>query len=102
MEPGDNWLLMLNFCLIVESAGELIVSDFTDERLYRAWQVESEDSFKALDPVAAELVLEFQRERANTEGKTFSPIPQGDDVGETKELSNGPVSIPLPGVPSYV
>lgn len=93
MYPSDEWLLVLNFYLIVCSGGRLTTDDFGDARLFEAWQEQPIMTYPALVTVAEKLVLEFQAKEQDTEAKIFSPI------GESEEfLPNGPVSVPMLGV----
>ncbi|GIK43804.1 MAG: hypothetical protein BroJett011_76370 [Chloroflexota bacterium] len=96
MYPSDEWLETLQFYLIVASGGRLTLDDFSDARLLAAWQEQPSMTYPALVPVAEKLVLEFQAEAQDTKAKN-SPI------GEIEEfLANGPVSVPMLGVPGDV
>ncbi len=97
MFPSDEWLETLQFYLIVASGGRLTLLDFTDAELQAAWQEQPGMTYPALVTVAEKLVLEFQAKEQDTEAKIFSPI------GESEEfLPNGPVSVPMLGVPGNV
>lgn len=95
MYPSDEWLETLQFYLIVASGGRLTVDNFSDARLLEAWQEQPWVTYPALVPVAEKLVLEFQAKEKDTEAKSFSPIGENYE-----ELPNGPVSIPMLGVPA--
>ncbi|MCL4299514.1 MAG: hypothetical protein KJ077_27510 [Anaerolineae bacterium] len=101
MFPTDEWLETLQFYLIVASGGRLTLDNFSDARLLTAWQEQPGTTYPALVPIAEKLVLEFQAKEQDTEAKIFSPI--GDEVarrGQNEEfLPNGPVSVPMLGVP---
>lgn len=97
MYPPDEWLLTLQFYLIVCSGGRLTLLDFSDEALHAAWLEQPEMIYPALAPVAEKLVLEFQAKHQDTEAKD-SPI--GENYEEF--LPNGPVSVPMLGVPGDV
>ncbi|MBE7474289.1 MAG: hypothetical protein HS114_34600 [Anaerolineales bacterium] len=92
MFPSDEWLETLNFYLIVASGGRLTLDDFSDEVLHAAWLEHPGTTMKDMDATAEKLVLEFQAKQQDTEAKSFSPI------GESEELINGPVSVPMLGV----
>jgi hypothetical protein len=104
MFPTDEWLETLQFYLIVVSGGRLTLDNFSDARLLAAWQEQPGMTYPALVPVAEKLVLEFQAEAQDTETKKFSPMASTGlpsvVVGESEEfLANGPVSVPMLGVP---
>ncbi|HXV44665.1 MAG TPA: hypothetical protein VEC96_16510 [Anaerolineae bacterium] len=108
MNPTDEWLLLLNFYLIVNSAGELTTHDFSEARLAQAHQENPGESFNDMDVTARKLVLEFQAQRQDTELKNevarrgHSPLPALAGRGEIKEIPDGPISIPLPDLPGSV
>ena len=100
----DSWMLVLNFYLIVASAGELTMTDFSEERLAEAYQECPRETIQEMLPLAEKLVLEFQAKQENTEVKN-SPIgdegPDGPNLaqrGQNEEYPNGPVSIPMLGM----
>lgn len=93
MYPSDEWLLLLNFYLILNSGGELTTNDFSDAHLAEAYQENPSESFVDMDATASKLVLEFQAKPQNNEAKN-SPI------GENEEIPNGPVPISMLGVPA--
>jgi hypothetical protein len=92
MYPTDDWLELLNFYLIVNSGGQLTVSDFDDARLYQAYQQNPGQRLADMDATATKLVLEFQAQTQDTEIKT-SPS------GETEETPNGPLPISVLDLP---
>jgi hypothetical protein len=96
MFPSDDWLLLLNFYLIVNSGGVLTTDNFSDERLAQVYRANPSDRYQDMDPTALKLVLEFQGQTQDTGSQNDSPL------GETQEISNGLISIPLPGLPGYV
>ena len=85
MGPNDEWLTSLDFCLIINSLGEISPADFSPERLARAYAEHPSRDYLELGALACELIVEFQ---ARME----------DARNESEVSSNGPVSIPLPQV----
>lgn len=79
---------LLNFYIIVESGGALLIDDFDPAHLEIACKVGNGD----LAAVAARLVLDFQAKEPDTEAQEL----------ETKEAPNGPVPISLPNLPGNV
>lgn len=79
MFPSDEWLLVLNFYLIVCSGGKLTTDDFSDETLYLAWLEQPEVTYPALVPVAEKLVLVFEAKEKDTEPKYISPIGESEE-----------------------
>lgn len=98
-QPGfyDRWLLTLNFYLITGSGGVLNLDNFSDERLKAAYRESPGEEFVEMNVLSEQLILEFQAEPENTE--TNTSLAQRE---KNEETLNGPVSIPLPGVPNYV
>ncbi|MBE7557333.1 MAG: hypothetical protein HS126_40365 [Anaerolineales bacterium] len=99
MYPSDEWVEALNFYLIVASGGALTMSDFSDAELHAAWLEHPGMTMADLDPAAEKLVLEFQAKQKDTEAKDDSPLPQSQAGEIYEELPNGPVSVPMLGVP---
>lgn len=100
MYPSDEWLLLLNFYLIVNSGGDLTILDFNDERLAEAFQENPGEQFEDMDATARKLVLEFQAQKQDTNAKNSPMKWPVEATGEIEECSNGPVSISMLGVPA--
>jgi hypothetical protein len=92
--PTDKWLGLINFYLIMASAGELTRSDFSDQVLAEAYRRCPGDSIEELGPLADQLVLEFQQRKEDSGDELISHLsPLEGEIGESKESPDGPVSV---------
>jgi hypothetical protein len=89
----DQWLGLINFYLIMASAGELTRSDFSEAELAAAFDRSPGLGIKEMAPAAEKLVLEFQSRKEDS-GSRVSPMAStGHFVGETGETPDG--ALPL-------